>query len=1382
MTSRSAYLINSIKSNLNKEGVVEPARGNTVSVRIVEDDMKKVYISGILFLALLCIMAPAVATVHTFGASNGASGYQGEVVIDGNGNIAFTIVAAVNGDYTATQDTSPDVSAEQQATANGQAVFAGSGAANTDGDYASTGDMALGGGSIVTDQGAEASCFGAAAGQEDTTVSGDMVLAGSNAGGDDGQYAESVAVVDDGSIDITVQGANDYRDVEAGQIVSATGEDIYLDSYAVDGRSEAEAVTIANTEEGTSQAEVCQGAEASRHSASANQDAAVTGDEVFIASYASGFSSANAVTSVTGAEDPVEVIGQEAEVNFFKAEAEQESVDASGTEVCISTYAEKDGKAAGSSTEVTNGEAAVRDQEAEVFLFGGAEAHQNTSALTSETVHMHTYVSTEFGSSAETCTEVTNGTVGGEQEAEWFFGATASQDMIANAETADLTTKATNGGDEAGTHAGVTEGTIIALQEAEAALFEGASAEQNAFVAGTGGGADSWANAADGNSAWTFINFGGYDEDDSTTGILNTNQYAEATGDAYAYQGTEEESDNFVTVVNGHAAAGSGASSDDGDCADTIAEVFYGGDITTDQWAGAGDVYFNPPGPIVGIGADGAAAGQLTEIFATHGGSVESTASSCDESEAGTEAEFHGVGNISTGQGAAAGDVWVFHEGHADGAIAAQWTDMDSTRGGEASSWASTEDPNFATTEAGYHGEGYIDGTFQGAAAGELIAFHEGKAEGAIAIQHTEEISSNVEDGDTVWASSFAKNDRENEAGTRAFALGDGTISETTQGAIAGEGELWGPLDIEVEGAAAGQYTEKIESGIGGGAVTWAEQESEGRRGHESYASTRAMFFGDGEIEGTLQVAGAGEAESRFFESQGAAAFQQTDEIEVDDGVAFTESESSIHSDVNSAETGNKVCGDGGIYETTQGAFAGEFEGFLIEGEGAAAGQITGLIASDDQGSAWSNSNNERENKAGTKTEFDGVGTIAGTTQGAGAGEIESRLFDFEVEGAAAGQNTLFIGSTDGGSARSWANNECENSAQSNSTYTGAGTIVDLEQGAAAGEIEFGHDEIEGAIAGQETTIGTSYGTASAGTSADAEDGMHTQTFTSANGMVVGLSGNQIAAATGGAFAHQDIEASGLIGTYYAETQASSDCEGLIADVMVNATKSLDVEQTAFADGLVFAHQAGTAIASGNNKLASATAWSSNPEDLTREYAFVKASSSKQGKLFFEQTTLAGEEFSFSSQIINMTGKCGNTSSYAEYTGDSTTLYAGVDDTMLAQTSGSGSQWMNVTGHSFAGEGFIFPVDRASAQETKDYVKVGTVNGGGTIASTYGVSNGVAFVNYPNPPFIHQSSVGDPQPPAPFVTGIDYAASTNYRSDSVDGFRASWAGTLPYGP
>jgi hypothetical protein len=179
MTSRSAYLINSIKSNLNKEGVVEPARGNTVSVRIVEDDMKKVYISGILFLALLCIMAPAVATVHTFGASNGASGYQGEVVIDGNGNIAFTIVAAVNGDYTATQDTSPDVSAEQQATANGQAVFAGSGAANTDGDYASTGDMALGGGSIVTDQGAEASCFGAAAGQEDTTVSGDMVLAGS---------------------------------------------------------------------------------------------------------------------------------------------------------------------------------------------------------------------------------------------------------------------------------------------------------------------------------------------------------------------------------------------------------------------------------------------------------------------------------------------------------------------------------------------------------------------------------------------------------------------------------------------------------------------------------------------------------------------------------------------------------------------------------------------------------------------------------------------------------------------------------------------------------------------------------------------------------------------------------------------------------------------------------------------------------------------------------------------------------------------------------------------------------------------------------------------------------------------------------------------------
>ena len=82
---------------------------------------------------------------------------------------------------------------------------------------------------------------------------------------------------------------------------------------------------------------------------------------------------------------------------------------------------------------------------------------------------------------------------------------------------------------------------------------------------------------------------------------------------------------------------------------------------------------------------------------------------------------------------------------------------MHSTEGGDASSRSNNEFDNFANTEVGYTGIGQIDGTIQGATAGEVEVEFQGddiaEVEGAVAIQHTDNVNDFTPDG-RVWATS----------------------------------------------------------------------------------------------------------------------------------------------------------------------------------------------------------------------------------------------------------------------------------------------------------------------------------------------------------------------------------------------------------------------------------------------------------------------------------------------------------------------------------------------------------------------------------------------------------------------------------------------------
>ena len=78
-----------------------------------------------------------------------------------------------------------------------------------------------------------------------------------------------------------------------------------------------------------------------------------------------------------------------------------------------------------------------------------------------------------------------------------------------------------------------------------------------------------------------------------------------------------------------------------------------------------------------------------------------------------------------------------------EGAIAAQHTDeIASDTFGAAASWANNEDENFALTGAVFFGPGDIDDTTQGGAAGEIELFGDEVAEGAVVGQFTDNIAS----------------------------------------------------------------------------------------------------------------------------------------------------------------------------------------------------------------------------------------------------------------------------------------------------------------------------------------------------------------------------------------------------------------------------------------------------------------------------------------------------------------------------------------------------------------------------------------------------------------------------------------------------------------
>ena len=182
-------------------------------------------------------------------------------------------------------------------------------------------------------------------------------------------------------------------------------------------------------------------------------------------------------------------------------------------------------------------------------------------------------------------------------------------------------------------------------------------------------------------------------------------------------------------------------------------------------------------------------------------------------------------------------------------------------------------DEGFALTTNGFlFGEGEIKETTQGAGAGEVefeVFGIDVDAEGAIAAQHTDEIES---DG-LGWAASFSNNEFDNFAGTVDVYTFGGEISQTTQGATAGEIELEfaNGEDLELEGAAAGQFTDFVRTTGPGFVGTGALHVQPGPDDFEFSAGSG--FTAPGSITGPVfGIAAAGEIEDGFFD-EGAIAF-----------------------------------------------------------------------------------------------------------------------------------------------------------------------------------------------------------------------------------------------------------------------------------------------------------------------------------------------------------------------------------------------------------------------------------------------------------------------------------------------------------------------------
>lgn len=275
-----------------------------------------------------------------------------------------------------------------------------------------------------------------------------------------------------------------------------------------------------------------------------------------------------------------------------------------------------------------------------------------------------------------------------------------------------------------------------------------------------------------------------------------------------------------MTELTGQtAAAGSLGISGSGYEASTTTRITDGGVIDTMQGAAAGSFSYHTAGPttstlfqgignaddilgiplIIDVDASGAVAGQISEIQADNGGRAGSTASGHGNA-ATTQASITGAGEIETIQVAGAGRIGIdgLIDGiSADGAVAGQFSGLDSDTGGRVSSRATNSHGYEAGTAARYYGEGEIWGCYQGAAAGQIGIAGMASVDGAAAGQALQ-----LESDTGGSVSSSATNSHGYVAGTGARYYGTGFI-DTVQGAAAGQAGITGLGSVD--GAIAGQ-------------------------------------------------------------------------------------------------------------------------------------------------------------------------------------------------------------------------------------------------------------------------------------------------------------------------------------------------------------------------------------------------------------------------------------------------------------------------------------------------------------------------------------------------------------------------------------------------
>lgn len=392
------------------------------------------------------------------------------------------------------------------------------------------------------------------------------------------------------------------------------------------------------------------------------------------------------------------------------------------------------------------------------------------------------------------------------------------------------------------------------------------------------------------------------------------------------------------------------------------------------------------------------------------------------------------------------------------GAMAETYNFGGATGNGEYSgSLAVDNSGNVAFTIAAATGPGSSVQTTQNSNAGN----------GASATQETRAV------GDSAFIGTGASNANGDTASTATHATGNAEIN-SVQGAVAGE-----------SGAAAGQMTKITGQTAAAGSLGISGS------GYEASTSTRIT---DGGEFYTMQGAAAG---SFSYHTTGPATsntlFLGIDDaddtfgrpliIDIDASGAVAGQSSEILSD-NGGRASSSASGHGyaattqasitgaGLIETIQVAGAGRIgiDG-LIDGisvNGAVAGQSSDL-ESDTGASVSSSASNAHGYVANTGAQYSGDGEIWGCYQGAAAGQIGIAGMA-SVDGAVAGQS-LQLGSDNGGSVSSSATNANGYEAGTVARYYGTGFIGTL-QGAGAGQVAInGLGSVDGAIAGQESTI-----------------------------------------------------------------------------------------------------------------------------------------------------------------------------------------------------------------------------------------------------------------------------------------------------------------------